>query len=140
MEVGKQSYVCLFVVVVVVFTHFVILLILAWTSWSGYGECSKSCGGGGLKTRTRRCRLCGDWSLSCSGSISSSTYCYTQACGKFAVCTYIVACITLYKHAILCSRFSLLASHYINTLYYTLFAFLEAVDQNPFFVFLVTFS
>ena len=52
-----------------------------WSSWSAWGTCSKSCGGG-TQTRTRTCTnpapYCGG--LSCSGASSEDQSCNTQIC------------------------------------------------------------
>jgi hypothetical protein len=55
----------------------------SYSSWSGYGSCSKTCGGG-TQTRTRTCRRSTDnASVACSncgGVCSQSQSCNTQAC------------------------------------------------------------
>jgi len=52
-----------------------------WSAWSGYGACSKSCGGG-MKTRTRTCTSpapsCGG--AKCAGDADQESSCNTQCC------------------------------------------------------------
>ena len=55
-----------------------------WSAWTGYGQCSKLCGGG-LKTRTRSCNspvpACGGGQ--CPGSNTDTAQCNTDCCRKF---------------------------------------------------------
>ncbi|KAJ8321737.1 hypothetical protein KUTeg_000208 [Tegillarca granosa] len=52
-----------------------------WSSWGGYGSCSRSCGSG-TKTRYRSCNnpSPSGGGSSCSGSSSSSASCNTHSC------------------------------------------------------------
>jgi len=61
----------------------IILVNGSWTEWTGWGECTASCGGGTHK-RSRTCTAPapGEGGAPCDGQSEEEEPCGTEACGR----------------------------------------------------------
>ena len=61
----------------------IILVNGGWTEWTGWGECTASCGGGTHK-RSRTCTAPapGEGGAPCDGQPEEEEPCGTEACGR----------------------------------------------------------